>query len=104
MDWFEGFHIHGENGSVIARVFFPYMKQVAEVVAYDSQLREYRSPTAGYTDPYERQLEAFAEAVLNDKPVVPDCVDGLLDEVVLYAIYKSIKKGNRVVVEEVGKC
>jgi predicted dehydrogenase len=104
MDWFEGFHIHGENGSVIARVFFPYMKRVAEVVAYDSQLREYRLPTACDTDPYERQLEAFAEAVLNDKPVMPDCVDGLLDEVVLYAIYESMKKGSRVVVEEVGKC
>jgi len=102
MDWFEGFHIHGENGSVIARVFFPYMKRAAEVLTYDSQLKEYRSPAAGDTDPYERQLEAFAEAVINDKPVTPNCMDGLLDEIVLYAVYESLKKGRRVEVEEAG--
>jgi predicted dehydrogenase len=102
MDWFEGFHIHGENGSLVAQVFFPYMKRAAEVVAYDSELREYRTPVAGDTDPYERALEAFADAVLNDKPVMPDCVDGLLDEIVLFAVYESIKKGRRVEVEGAG--
>jgi len=103
MDWFEGFHIHGEKGSVLARIFFPYWRRPADVLAFDSKLKEYRTPAAGDTDPYEKQLEAFAEAVLNDKPVSPDAQDGLFDEATLYAIYESVKSGRRIEVEAYGR-
>lgn len=100
MDWFEGFHIHGENGSLLAQIFFPYWRMPAKVIAYDSRLKEYRTPAAGDTDPYERQLEAFADAILNDKPVEPSAYDGLVEESTLYAIHESLRTERRVEIRE----
>lgn len=96
MDWFEGFHIHGENGSLVVQIYFPYWRRPAKVLAYDNSLREYRTPAEGDTDPYERQLEAFADAILNDKPTVPNERDGLADEFVLFSIYESVNSGKRM--------
>ncbi len=31
----------------------------------------------GYTDPYDRQIEAFAASLLNDTPTSPDLADGI---------------------------
>jgi len=96
MDWFEGFHMHGVNGSLVVQVFFPYWRRPAMVTAYDSSINEYRTPASGDTDSYERQLEAFADAVLKDKPASPDEKDGLADELVLYSMYESVRSGRRV--------
>ncbi|MGQ9514919.1 MAG: Gfo/Idh/MocA family protein [Thermoproteota archaeon] len=95
MDWFEGFHIHGDGGSLVVQIFFPYWRRPAKVLAYESSLKEYRTLASGDTDPYERQLEAFADAILNDKPTTPNEIDGLADELVLYSIYDSVKSGRR---------
>jgi predicted dehydrogenase len=89
MDWFEGLHVHGEKGSIIARIPFPYMKKPSEVQIFDTHTNEYRTPTSPDSDQYERQAEAFADAILKGRPVSPSGEDGLAAEKVLYAMYES---------------
>jgi predicted dehydrogenase len=96
MDWFEGFHMHGECGSLIVQIFFPYWRRPAKVLAYEGALGEYRTPTTGDTDPYERQLEAFADAIIGDKHTMPNERDGLADELALFSIYESLRGGKRI--------
>jgi len=99
MDWFEGYHVHGQGGSVIAQTFFPYTNRGSDVRAFDAKQNEYRSPAMPDTDPYERQLEAFADSLLNDRPVSPSAVDGLIDQKILYAMHRSAQDGGRQEIE-----
>jgi len=99
MDWFEGIFVHGQNGSVTARIFFPYYRRGADVKVFDAKKGEYRTPATPDADPYERQIEAFADAILNDKPVSPSALDGLRDQKVLEAIYQATRSGGRVNIE-----
>lgn len=97
MDWSEGLHIHGENGSIIAHIPFPYGKELSNVQIFDSRTSEYRKPTSPDLDQYKRQIEAFADAILHQRSVSPNGEDGLAAEKVLYALYASIcKDGERV--------
>ena len=96
MDWYEGITIHGQNGSVDVRVKFPYFKRPADVKVFDARTGEYRSPVGADSDPYERQLEAFALAILEDRDVMPSAFDGLADQKVLTAIHESMQTGERI--------
>jgi predicted dehydrogenase len=99
MDWFEGVFVHGQYGSVTAQIFFPYYRRGSDVKVFDARRGEYRTPATPDADPYERQLEAFADAILNDKPVSPNAYDGLMDQKVLEAIYEASRSGGRVPIE-----
>ena len=96
MDWFEGLHIHGMNGSVLAQLFFPYMFRPADVRVMDGARGEYRTPATPDCDQYERQIEGFASALLEGRPVSPNAADGLKAQKVLYAMYESAEKGTRI--------
>jgi len=96
MDWFEGLHLHGQNGSVVARIHFPYFLRAADVQVYDAGVQEYRTPATPDSDPYERQLEAFAQSILGGQSVTPNAEDGLADQKVLMAIHESQETGQRV--------
>lgn len=93
MDWFEGFHMHGEHGSIRARIPFPYYNRPSEVSVYDARRQEYRTPLAPDSDAYQRQMEGFAQAILDGRPVTPDGRDGLADHQVLSAIEESAASG-----------
>ena len=99
MDWCEGLMIHGERGSVIADIGFPYWLRGSDVKVFDASTNEYRQPAMPDSDPYERQLEAFAAAILEGRNVSPNAEDGLADEKVLMAIHESSQTGQRVVIE-----
>jgi predicted dehydrogenase len=96
MDWFEGLHLHGENGSVVARIPFPYVNRPSEVQVYDARTGEYRAPAAADADPYERQVEAFARAILEDGPLSPDIYEAYQDQQVLAAIEQSAAARRRI--------
>ena len=98
MDWTEGLHVHGERGSIEAKIYFPYWKAAADVRVFDAAKEEYRTPTTPDSDPYERQLEGFASAILAGADVSPSGHDGLHDQRVLEAISKSIETRGRVTV------
>ncbi len=98
MDWSEGLQVHGERGSIEAKIGFPYWKRGAEVRVFDAANEEYRTPTTPDSDAYERQLEGFAAALLAGLPVSPSGKDGLLDERVMEAIAQSLKAGRKIAI------
>ena len=99
MDWFEGYHVHAQGGSVVAQTFFPYTSRGSDVRVFDAKTNEYRSPVMFDSDPYERQLEAFADALLSHGSVSPSAAEGLADQKILYAMHRSAQDGSR---QEVG--
>jgi len=101
MDWSEGLQVHGERGSVEAKIGFPYWKAGSEVRVFDAANEEYRTPTTPDSDPYERQLEGFAAAILGGFDVSPSGRDGLHDQRVLEAILTSLNRGTRIAVSDV---
>ncbi len=52
-------------------------------------------------DHFAAEMDAFAEAVLSDKPFAPSGEEGLKDLLVIEAIYKSIREGRTVKVETI---
>ncbi|HIE29876.1 TPA: Gfo/Idh/MocA family oxidoreductase [Candidatus Poribacteria bacterium] len=96
MDWFEGITVHGENGSVVAQIGFPYYRKASDVKVFDAKRGEYRTPAVPDADPYERQLEAFAAAILEGREVSPNAKDGLAAQKVMMAVHESAKAGKRV--------
>ena len=51
------------------------------------------------TDHFQVEMDAFSEAILNNKPFAPSGEEGLKDLLAVEAIYRSIKKGKAVKVE-----
>jgi predicted dehydrogenase len=96
MDWCEGLLVHGERGSIEAKIGFPYWKAGSEVRVFDAAHEEYRTPVTPDSDPYERQLEGFAAAILGGYNVSPSGQDGLHDQRVLEAIETAVKGKGRV--------
>jgi predicted dehydrogenase len=97
MDWCEGLMIHGVGGSVLARIPFPYRYVGSDVRVFDAKREEYRTPPTPDADPYERQLEAFASAILEGREVSPNAEEGLADQRVILGMHESHKLGKRVV-------
>lgn len=95
-EWREGFVVHGENGSVEGRTFFPFFKRPSEVRVTDIRAGESRAPIVPDSDPYERQLEAFARAILHGEPVSCTVQDGLVNAKVLRAIEEAARTGGRI--------
>jgi len=98
-DWSEGYVIHGEGGSVEARTFWPFFNRASEVRAFDAKEREWHVPYRVDGNPYLRQLEAFAEAVLKAEPVHPDVEEGMAVVQLLEAAARSVATGSRIAVE-----
>lgn len=95
-DWREGFVVHGEYGTVAGRTFLPFFRRPSAVRIADVRNVEYRMPMSFDSDPYERQLESFARAILEGGPVIPDVADGLADLKVLQALEAAVTSGRRI--------
>jgi predicted dehydrogenase len=96
MEWLEGFRIHADFGSVLGDVSWPFYRQGAKVRVYNAKDHQYHTPACPDADPYERQIEAFAKAIVEDVPVSPNVVDGLACQRVLDAIYRSFTENKPV--------
>ena len=59
------------------RSFFPFFRRASDVTVFSEEKSVATSPAFGDTDPYERQLEAFARAVLDGEPTNPGAPDGV---------------------------
>jgi len=78
MDWFEGFHVYGERGSVIARSFQPWYMRTSEVECFSESDGVYRRPLGADGHFWRRQVEGFADTVLAGAPQRgADARDGL---------------------------
>jgi predicted dehydrogenase len=87
--WAEGFDIYGEHGHLRVRSFFPFFRRASEVTLFTEDDAVGVSPLFGDADPYERQLEAFARAILDDEPTDPDGLDGIAAVRLIAAVQES---------------
>ena len=95
-DWSEGYNVYGENGSVHVRTFLPFYNRSSEVRVFDAEEQRWHSPLGADSNPYKRQIESFARAVLEDEDPSPNVYDGIAAIRLLEAVEKSAGNGSRV--------
>lgn len=97
MDWHEGFHVYGEHGSVVAKSFQPWYLRASEVECFSDRDRAYHRPLGADGHTFRRQLEGFAETILDGVPQAgAGAEDGLAAARVLAAIDRSLTTGETV--------
>jgi predicted dehydrogenase len=97
MDWFEGFHVYGERGSVIGKSFQPWYLKTSEVECFAESDATYRRPLGADGHFWRRQVEGFADTILNGAPQRgATAEDGLAAVRTLAAIQQSLRTGDEV--------
>lgn len=92
-EWSEGFDIYGDRGHIGLRCPFPFTRQASTVRVFDEDGSRYTVPVFGDSDPYERQLEAFARAIASGGTAEPDAQDGIHALRVVEAIRAAVEAG-----------
>lgn len=97
MDWFEGFQLYGENGSIVAKTYNPWYFKSSDVEIFHETDATYRRPLGADGHFFRRQLEGFAETILNGAPQKgADINDGLASVRAMAAIAESARTGRAV--------
>ena len=97
MDWHEGFQIYGEQGSILGKTYNPWYYKSSDVdIFHESDGSTHRILGAdGHF--YRRQLEGFADCVLNGVPMAgADIEDGIASVRAMVAIAQSARTGQPV--------
>ncbi len=101
-DFEEGFSIQGEHGSVKGRVHLPWFHKSSDVECFSTKDRQYRRPLGEDAHTYKRQLEGFAQTILEGTPMIgANVVDGLEAMRALVAISRSVQTGETIALAEV---
>lgn len=69
MDWHEGFQVYGEHGSVIGKTYNPWYYKSSDVECFSEKDGQYHRPLGADGHFFRRQVEGFAEAILDDAPM-----------------------------------
>lgn len=103
MDWHEGFHIYGEAGSVLGKIYNPWYFKSSEVQCFSEKDKFYRQPLDHKAHFYQLQLEAFADTILNGTPQQgTDINQGIENLQAMIAIADSVKNnGARIFLDVV---
>ena len=97
MDWHEGLQIYGQNGSILARTYNPWLYKTSEVDIFHESTGTTTRVLGSDGHFYRRQLEAFADSILNAAPVTgADVGDGLASVQGMVAIAQSVRTGQPV--------
>ena len=88
-EYAEGIEVYGERGHVRVRSYFPFYRRTSEVRYFDEASGEAREPEFGATDPYQRQVEAFARAIVDGTPTTPSGEDGVAALRIIEAVAAS---------------
>jgi predicted dehydrogenase len=97
MDWFEGFHIWGEHGSALGKIFNPWYYKSAEVDIFHEKDASTSRVLGADGHFYRRQLEGFVDTILNHAPMTgANAEDGLASVQAMVAIARSVDSGERV--------
>jgi predicted dehydrogenase len=101
MVWHEGFQVYGEYGGVVAKSVNPWYFKASEVECCSAREGQYRRPVGADGHTFRRQVEGFADVILNgSSPVGAQVEDGLAVLRALSAISHSYKTGQRVLLSE----
>ncbi|MDA0193539.1 MAG: Gfo/Idh/MocA family oxidoreductase [Bacteroidetes bacterium] len=94
MDWHEGLQIYGENGSIVAKTYNPWLYKSSDVDIFHEDTGTTSRVLGADGHFYRRQLEGFAEAIQNGTPVSgADISDGVASVRCMVAIIQSVKTG-----------
>ncbi len=97
MDWHEGFQIYGEHGSILGKTFNPWFFKTSEVDVFREATASTTRVLGADGHFYRRQLEGFADVILNGVPMCgADSDDGLASVQALSAITESARTGKPV--------
>ena len=101
MDWFEGFQLYGENGSVVAKTYNPWYFKSSDVEIFSEKDATYHRPLGADGHFFRRQLEGFADTILNGMPQRGANIDdGLASVRAMAAIAESARTGRAVSVAD----
>ncbi len=95
-DWAEGAVVYGEGGSLSLRTHFPFFRRPSDVRAFSARGREWSAPLCFDSDPYERQIEAFARSIAEGSAPSPDVMDGVRTVEIIEAVAASVETGTRM--------
>lgn len=90
----EGIEVFGSEGTVRADIQFPFFRKPTTVEAYAHGMTLVSNLTDG--DAYERQAEAFARTIREQRQPVPNVIDGLAAVQVIAAVAQSCTTGQAV--------
>jgi predicted dehydrogenase len=88
-EWSEGIDIYGDLGHLRLRCPFVFTRQASSIRIFDETSQMRSEPVFGKTDPYERQIEGFATAILSGQRAEPTAEDGIQALRVVEAIRKA---------------
>jgi predicted dehydrogenase len=93
MDWHEGLQLYGENGSIIAKTYNPWYYKSSDVEIFTEKDATWRRPLGADGHFYRRQLEAFADTILDGASMRgADITDGVASVRAMVAIAESVRK------------
>jgi predicted dehydrogenase len=97
MDWHEGFTIYGQHGSVIAKTYNPWFYRSSDVDIFHEATGSTSRVLGADGHFYRRQLEGFADCVLNGSPMTgANLEDGIASVRAMVAIARSAEQGTSV--------
>lgn len=103
MDWHEGFQIYGEHGSVTGKTFNPWYYRSSDVECFSERDGQYHRPLVADGHFFRRQVEGFAETILEGAPMRGASVDdGLAAMRGMVAMARSAETGETVKLSEAG--
>lgn len=93
-DFEEGFQIYGEHGSVKGLVFLPWFHKASQVECFSAKDGQFHRPLGEDAHTYKRQIEGFADTILNGAPQHGANIDdGVAALRALVAIARSAETG-----------
>jgi predicted dehydrogenase len=101
-DFQEGFQVFGEHGSVSGRVYLPWFHKSSDVECFSTRDRQFHRVLGEDAQTYKRQIEAFADTILDGAPQVgANLDDGLAAMQALVAIARSVETREGVRLDDV---
>lgn len=102
MDWHEGLTLYGENGSITAKTYNPWYYKSSDVEIFHEKDATYRRPLGADGHFYRRQLEGFADTILDGAAMRgADIADGVASVRAMVATAQSVRSGKPVRLAEV---
>lgn len=101
MDWHEGFSIYGEKGSVLGKTQNPWYYKSSEVECFSEEDGQYHRPLGADGFTYRRQLEGFADSILNGTKQFGTNIDeGIHTVQGMLAFYQSVRSGKEIYLKD----
>jgi predicted dehydrogenase len=102
MDWHEGFQIYGQHGSILGKTFNPWYYKTSEVDIFRESDGSTHRVLGADGHFYRRQLEGFADVILNGAPQTGATIDdGIASVQGMVAIARSVESGQRIALADV---